>query len=557
MGKSDYYLGLDVGGTHTDAVLVGDGEIVASYKAVTNHKDLLSSVRRAIEEIAGSADVKRIRRINLSTTLSTNAIVENTIDPVCVIVSAGPGIDPGSHRIGGAYHVVEGSIDHRGAEIRALDEKSVSRIAAEAAEKKIRAFAAVTKFSTRNPDHEKAIALKAGPAADIITMGHRLSGQLGFPRRIVTAYFNSAVWRLYNGFSDAIGSGLNELGIDAEVNVLKADGGTMPFALSREFPVESILSGPAASVMGMAALCDLKRDAVMLDIGGTTTDIAIFADGVPLIEKDGISLQSYPTLVRALTTRSIGIGGDSILRVKGGVVTVGPERMGPPVASGGREPALMDAFNCRKITDFMDVGASRKGIASLAKGKGLTADRLAEAAIAYAVATIKSEVDSMLDEINNRPVYTIHEMLEGKKISPENIYIMGGPAGAFRERIESAFGIKAELPGHFGVANAIGAALAKTTIDIELFADTGRGYLLIPAIGVKEKTPSGYRVEDAERDIRARLVRHLAGLGVSVLEGETEIIESTSFNMVEGFHGAGRDIRVKCQIKPGVIGRVS
>ncbi len=558
MAKGDFYLGCDVGGTHTDAVLVGEGKIVSRHKAVTDHDDLLSSVRSAVREVAAGAEVKRIRRVNLSTTLSTNAIVQDAIDPVCVIVSAGPGIDPESHRIGDEYHVVSGSIDHRGKEIVPLDEKTVARIAAGAAAKKIGAFAAVTKFSTRNPDHEKLIASKVEKGAACVTLGHRLSGQLSFPRRIVTSYYNSAVWRLYNGFCDAIEKSLAELGVQGEVNVLKADGGTIPFALSRYLPVESILSGPAASVMGVAALCDMKGDAVMLDIGGTTTDIALFADGVPLIEKDGILLKSNPTLVRALATRSIGIGGDSVIRAAGGRVTVGPERKGPPLAAGGGEPALMDAFNYLKITEFMDAGASRKGIAALAKEhRGLTAERLAGDAVQYAVDAIKGEVDAMLGEVNNRPVYTIHEMIEGRKIVPKKIYIMGGPAGAFRERLTRAFGIGVVLPGHYDVANAVGAAMAKTTVDIELFADTGRGTLLIPAIGVKEKTPQGYRLEDAERDIRARLARHLADLGVTVRDGDTEIIESSSFNMVEGWYASGKDIRVKCQIKPGVIGRVS
>jgi N-methylhydantoinase A/oxoprolinase/acetone carboxylase beta subunit len=558
MAKGDLYLGCDVGGTHTDAVLIGDGKIVARHKALTDHDDLLSSVRSAVREVAAGAEAKRIRRVNLSTTLSTNAIVQDATDPVCVIVSAGPGIDPQAHRIGDEYHVVEGSIDHRGKEIAPLDEKAVARIAAGAAGKKIGAFAAVTKFSTRNPDHEKLIASKVEKGAACVTLGHRLSGQLSFPRRIVTSYYNSAVWRLYNGFCDAIEKSLAEIGVEGEINVLKADGGTIPFALSRLLPVESILSGPAASVMGVAALCEMKGDAVMLDIGGTTTDIALFADGVPLIEKDGISLKKNPTLVRALATRSIGIGGDSVIRADGGKVTVGPERKGPPLAAGGGEPALMDAFNYLKITEFMDAGASRKGIAALAKEhRGLTAERLAGDAVEYAVDAIKNEVDAMLAEVNNRPVYTIHEMIEGRRISPKKIYIMGGPAGAFRERLARAFGIAAVLPGNYDVANAVGAAMAKTTVDIELFADTARGTLLIPAIGVKEKAPQGYRLEEAERDIRARLTSHLAGLGVTVRDGDTEIIESSSFNMVEGWYASGKDIRVKCQIKPGVIGRVS
>ncbi|MBP7737387.1 MAG: hydantoinase/oxoprolinase family protein [Spirochaetes bacterium] len=551
------YLGLDVGGTHTDAVLVGDSGIVSHYKAVTDHSNLLLSVRKAIEEITRDADKTRIRRINLSTTLSTNAIVEDKLEDVCVIISSGPGIDPGNFKIGASFNMIEGSIDHRGKVVKGLDAKAIARIGADAGKKKIRTFAAVTKFSTRNPDQENEIAREVKAASDFITLGHKLSGQLSFPRRIVTAYFNSAVWRLYNSFADAIAKGLGELGISAEINVLKADGGTMPFSLSRDIPVESILSGPAASVMGIAALCDITQDCIMLDIGGTTTDIAIFADGVPIIENDGIALQSYPTLVRALKTRSIGIGGDSVIRLKGKEVTVGPDRKGPAMAAGGAEPSLVDALNSRKVISYMDTEASVKGIAALAKKAGLSAAKLADAAFDYAVGRIRDEVNDMLDGINNRPVYTIHEMLEGKKIAPKKVYVMGGPARGFRDRLADAFGIEAVLPENFDVANAIGAALAKTTIEIEFYADTSRGELLIPNIGVRQKIPAGYTLKDAERDARKHLAAHLKGLGVPVSEADTDIIESSSFNMVDGFYTAGRDIRVKCQIKPGVIKRLS
>lgn len=557
IGKSDLYLGLDVGGTHTDAVLIGAKGIVSHYKAVTDHDNLLLSVRKAIEEITAGADHAKIRRVNLSTTLSTNAIVENRLENVCVVISAGPGIDPDNFKIGSSFYAIDGSIDHRGAEIAGIDDDAVAKIAGEAAKKKIKAFAAVTKFSTRNPDHEDAIAEILMPSSDFVTLGHKLSGQLGFPRRIVTAYFNSAVWRLYNSFADAIEAGLGELGIRAEVNVLKADGGTMPFALSREIPVESILSGPAASVMGIVALCDITRDSIVLDIGGTTTDIAIFADGVPLIEKDGISLQEYPTLVRALRSRSIGVGGDSALRVSGKDVTVGPDRKGPALAAGGSHPALVDAFNYRKIISYMDTKASAEGITELAKKSGMAPAKLADVAIALAVKRIKDEVDAMLDEIRNRPVYTIHEMLEGREIRPEKVYVMGGPAEAFRGLLAAAFGAEVIVPENYDVANAVGAALAKTTIDIELFADTGRGQMLIPNIGVRQSIQHGYTLADAEKDVRNHLAEHLRGMGAPAGDEETEIIESSSFNMVEGFYTSGRDIRVKCQIKPGVMARLT
>jgi hypothetical protein len=112
------------------------------------------------------------------------------------------------------------------------------------------------------------------------------------------------------------------------------------------------------------------------------------------------------------------------------------------------------------------------------------------------------------------------------------------------------------IPKNYDVANAIGAALAKSTIDIELFADTGKGIALIPNIGIRQSISKNFTVKDAERDVKKHLAEHLSSLGISIKENDTEIIESSSFNMVDGFYSVGRDIRVKCQIKPGVIKRL-
>ena len=164
----------------------------------------------------------------------------------------------------------------------------------------------------------------------------QLGGALNFPRRVATAYFNCAVWRLYNQFATAVERALAGMGLGhVKVNMLKADGGTMPLPRSRRMPVQSIFSGPAASVMGIIALTDIFHDSVILDIGGTTTDIAIFADGAPLIEREGIAIGSHPTLVPALKVLSIGIGGDSAISVSRSSATV---RVGPQPARPVRVP---------------------------------------------------------------------------------------------------------------------------------------------------------------------------------------------------------------------------
>lgn len=546
------YLGLDVGGTHTDAVLLDDHGIVSFFKTVTDHDNLPASIMGALEAVTAGIDRARVRRVNLSTTLSTNAIVEHKTEPVGVLITAGPGIDPQSLAVGECFHVIPGSIDHRGTETAPLDRAALKRAREQCAERGIRAFAAVGKFSTRNPAHEEQIMAALEGAADVVTMGHRLSGQLSFPRRVNTAYFNAAVWRTAEAFAAAMESSLAALGITAPINILKADGGTMPLAFSRLVPVESILSGPAASIMGIVALCRITEDAVILDIGGTTTDIALFAGGAPLVERGGIVLDGRATLVRALQTSSIGIGGDSAIHIDGAAVTVGPDRRGPSMAEGGRTPTLLDALNCRGEASHGDVGASRRGIASLAQKHERNADELAGAALAFALDRIHAAVQHLLDEINNRPVYTIHEMLEGHRLAPTRLYLMGGPAGALAEPLVKRFGLPSTVPEHFTVANAIGAALSRTTMEIELFADTAKGRLMIPALEVAASIDQRYTIEDARRDAREHLARHLAAIGAGVGADDAEITEESSFAMVEGYRRTGRDIRVKCQIKPAV-----
>lgn len=548
-------LGLDVGGTHTDVVIIGKEGIVTSSKVVTKHDDLLSSINEAFENVFGDVDIQGIDRINLSTTLSTNAIVENKIENVGVFVSSGPGVSPDNYRIGDHFHVIDGSIDHRGAEILAIDEKRLGESIEECRKSGIRVFSVVTKFSTRNPSSEHLIGDRIGDISDFTTLGHMLSGQLNFPRRIATAYYNSAVWRLYRDFVGAIESNIQGYGIKARISILKADGGTMPLSISTLVPVESILSGPAASVMGIIALCRITDDSVILDIGGTTTDISIFASGAPLIE-NGISLNSHLTLVRALKTKSIGIGGDSLIRVDGDAVAVGPERVGPAMAAGGEKPTLIDALNFRDIIDYSDKEASKKGIIEFSKKHGMEPEALAEGAIRFAVAMIKSEVDALIDEINEKPVYTVHEILEGKIIKPSKLYIMGGPASAFSGLLAEEFGLDVVVPENYSIANAIGAALTRPTMEIELFADTEKRRLLVPNLNIDKKVDVSYTLADAQDDARNFLTEFVTGLGMNRNDVDCEITEAISFNMITGYgSSSGRNIRVRCQIKPGITNK--
>jgi N-methylhydantoinase A/oxoprolinase/acetone carboxylase beta subunit len=544
-------LGIDVGGTHTDAVLVNEDGIISTFKARTDKKNLLKTVTSALKEVTSGIDVKQIKNINLSTTLSTNAIIENKLEKTGLFISSGPGIDPNNFKIGENTYIIEGSINHRGSEILKLNESSISKAVKECTKNGIKVFAAVTKFSTRNSQQESAMTHALKDHADFVTEGHILSSQLSFPRRVATAYYNSAVWRIYSDFLGSITGALGTMGIKAPVNILKADGGTMPAEVSKSLPVESILSGPAASIMGIIALCRITEDSVILDIGGTTTDIAIFASGAPLIERDGISLAGIPTLVRSLQNRSIGIGGDSAITFIKGQVKVGPERKGPSGADGGSHPTLIDAMNYSGIITYGDTKKSASLIEQLASANKKDPSEVAGNAIDFSVNKINDEVAALLSEINQKPVYTIHEMLEGKKVNPEKIYIIGGPAAAVAKVMKGNINIV--VPKNFEVANAIGAALARTTFEAELFADTGKGKMVIPNLGIEEKVSVRYSLGDAENDVISYTRKYMEKSGYSDTNPDIDIVESSNFRMISDFYSSGNDIRVKCQIRPGII----
>lgn len=544
-------LGIDVGGTHTDAVLVNEDGIVSTFKERTDKKNLLKTVTSALKEVTAGIDVKKIKNINLSTTLSTNAIIENKLEKTGLFISSGPGIDPNNFKIGNNTYIIEGSINHRGSEILELDNSSLGKAVKNCIKDGVRVYAAVTKFSTRNSIQESAIAQSLTEYADFVTEGHKLSSQLSFPRRVATAYYNSAVWRIYSNFLMSITDALKSMGISAPVNILKADGGTMPAGISRDIPVESILSGPAASIMGIIALSRITEDSVILDIGGTTTDIAVFASGAPLMEREGISLSGIPTLVRSLQNRSIGIGGDSAITIVNGQVKAGPERIGPSAADGGSHPTLVDAMNYAGIISYGQKKNSAEAIEQIAAKNSKEPKEVAKAAIDFSVKRINGEVAALLDEINQKPVYTIHEMIEGKKIVPEKIYIIGGPATALASIMKG--NIKIVVPENYEVANAIGAALARTTFEAELFADTGKGKMVIPNIGVEEKVSARYSLKDAENDIINHTKNYMDKSGYKDTSLKIDIVESSNFRMINDFYSSGNDIRVKCQIRPGII----
>jgi N-methylhydantoinase A len=546
-------VGLDIGGTHTDVVLLHEDGLLREIKVPTDPGDLFHCVLAGLSAITEDIDTAKITRIVLSTTLATNAIVQNQLPPVGMIVSSGPGIDPEFYRTGSHYFTVAGSIDHRGREIEPINPAEINFAAEQLQKDGIRQVGVVGKFSIRNPSHELAINSILQPSFIKVFMGHRTSGNLNFGRRIATTYLNAAVYPLHQEFYQAVQKSLAARGLKLPLRLLKADGGNMKFESSIDYPAQTILSGPAASVMGAVAFGSEKEDTLVMDIGGTTTDMAVLIGRAPVLNPLGIELASYKTLIRSLETLSIGLGGDSAVKLADGEICLGPERRGPAMAYGGPYPTPTDAlFVLENIPD----GSREKsiqGLKPLADRLGHSVESLAAEIMDVACRKILTAARQLVHQINSKPVYTVHELMDGYQVRPKSVLVLGGPAPYFAKYLAAASEYRVRVVPRWKVANAIGAALARTTCEVTLFADTVRRLAEAPEENFRRRIDYSFDKEAAVQQALDLLKTKAIARGANIDYLEMEVVESLEFNMVRGFNTTGKNIRIKAQVKPGLI----
>jgi N-methylhydantoinase A len=546
-------IGLDVGGTHTDVVLLGSDGLLAEVKVPTDAANLFDTVLKGLDAVIRGVDPTGIKRVVLSTTLTTNAIIQNKIPTVGMIVSAGPGVDPESFRTGEHYHAVGGSIDHRGREIDPVNPVEITSLAGKMKEAGVVHVGVVGKFSTRNPEHEIQINDLVKNDFEVVFLGHQVSAGLNFPRRIATTFLNAAVYPIHRNFFNAVEKSLKTKGLSVPIRILKADGGSVNFQSSIDFPVQTILSGPAASVMGAMAFAGKQEETLVLDIGGTTTDMAVLVNGVPLLDPVGIGIGPFQTLIRSLETHSVGIGGDSEVVIKNGKFQVGPERKGPALAHGGPVPTPTDALFVMGKINNGNRDAAVDGFAPLARQMGLTVEETAEKIFTHTCNMILREAGNMIARINGKPVYTVHEMLEGHQVRPGELLVLGGPALYFAQCFSELSDFDVRVVPRWDVANAIGAGLSRTTSEVVLFADTEQNIVAAPEENFSRQVNKTFSKKDAT-SLAFDLLRDKAlkkGANPDYLE--MEVVEDLEFNMVRGFYTTGKNIRIKAQVKPGLI----
>jgi len=547
-------LGIDVGGTHTDSVLLENFKVKKKTKVPTNQLHLVSSLIGVMDGILRGEDLAAIERVVFSTTISTNAIVQGKTDRVGMIVASGPGLAAEALRVNDDTRFVSGYMSNRGIEVAPVKKGEIATAVSELKGAGIGHLGVVGKFSTRNPAHENEIGELARSDFRHVSLGHRMSGNLNFRRRIATTYLNASIFDLYSRFVSEILDFAARTGLAAPIYILKADGGTIEIRQSADQPVQTILSGPAASIMGILSLADCSgSDAIAMDMGGTTTDIALLADGVPLLEPLGVTIEGHRTLIRGLKTKSIGLGGDSRVRVDKGEMLIGPRREGPAAAFGGPFPTPTDAMIVLGLTEIGDRAKAEEAVSEIAGKMNTTVPEAARLIFEKTCQGVASAVKAMIDEINNKPVYTIHELLEGKKLAPARLFIVGGPAAAVAPRLGEILGCRVVIPQDAEVANAFGAALARTTAEVTLLAETERGSLTIAEEGLQMKIPVHFTRKEILKIGMEKLRERARKLGARDADIEMEIVEDQEFNMVRGFYATGKNIRLKAQVKPGLI----
>jgi N-methylhydantoinase A/oxoprolinase/acetone carboxylase beta subunit len=340
-------LGIDAGGTYTDAVIYDFSrrQVRAKSKALTTRWDFAVGIREALGGIAGSR-LADVGLVSISTTLATNAIVEGEGQRVGLLLMPPPGFDPYRESIHAPQEILSARLDITGAEISPVEAEEVRRAARRmCAESGVEAFAVSGYAGSINPAHEAAVKeIVRAETGRFVSCGHELSQLLNFKMRGLTAVQNARIVPRLRRLLEDIAAVLAELGIRAPVMVVRGDGSLMSQALAMERPVETILSGPAASVAGARHLTGLD-DAVVIDMGGTTTDIAALENGRVRLCESGSRVGPVRTHVRALEIQTEGLGGDSLILCQAGEWRIGPRRVAPIAWLGRGGQDLDPAFN--------------------------------------------------------------------------------------------------------------------------------------------------------------------------------------------------------------------
>lgn len=332
-------LGIDAGGTYTDGVVLNmpQGVVSAKTKTPTTHTDLLTCIRNCVGAFSAK-ELEELSLVCLSTTLATNALVEGYGETEGLLLI---GKKPTGRLPTELIKLIAGKPDILGRIKEPLDISALED-AIHSFRGKVQAIAISGYASVRNPQHEQIARNYVLEKLGVPTVcAHELTDSLGFYDRTVTASLNARLIPVLRRLIDAVRQVLSEQSISAPLMIVRGDGTLMSSDQACERPIETVLSGPAASIAGGLFLSG-EKDALILDMGGTTTDISHLTNGQPRLRADGANIGGWFTRVRAVEVYTVGFGGDSRIRLESnGTVSIGPERVIPYCVAAHRFPTFI------------------------------------------------------------------------------------------------------------------------------------------------------------------------------------------------------------------------
>ncbi len=553
-----FILGVDTGGTYTDAVILENEErIIAFSKALTTHSDLSIGIGSAIQKavIQKNIDPEKISLVSLSTTLATNALVEGQGDRVALVMSGFKESDLEKHAIidalkGDPFLVTKGGHNYAGYQNSPLDKDELAKWVSKV--EGVSAYAVCSQFAVRNPEHElQAAEIIRELTGRPVSLSYQLSAKLNGPKRALTAILNARLIGLIDLLIIKAEDVIKNLGIMAPMMVVRGDGALISAEQAREKPIETILSGPAASLVGARWLTDESSDAIVSDIGGTTTDIAVLRGGKPAIDPKGASVGPYRTMVEAVAMYTFGLGGDSEVNLKqGGLdgdILLGPKRVIPiclaasidrslihnvldaqlksetpnefdarfiRLVKASKEPALSDRDDKvfsrigKQFSPISEVIKSRLDFQSIKKLISLgfvqmsaltPTDASQEVGIAKPPGILAQHPITQLGLNGYRNLLKIDVGINKKIIG------LGASAATYYPAVGKKLNCDVILPEYAGVANAIGAVVGKITMrEMGVVSSPSEGKYLVHFDG---KPVNFNNEEDALKTLEKKLTQ--------------------------------------------------
>ena len=550
-------IGIDVGGTFTDGVLFDGQAVVSSVKHPTDKQNLKTTLLRVLDDLLTASAGAKIHRIVFSTTLVTNLLATESGDETALLLLPGPGLPLDTYCLFADTFFLNGSIDFRGRELEAIDRIEVEKAVDAIKARGIKKIAVVGKFSNRNSSQEqevRKIIMKRDSQMEV-AIGSEIAGQLNFLRRIVTTYYSVMTQSAWEDFASEIGKALAERGIQCAVDVLKADGGTMPLNISRFKPCETVFSGPAASTMGAIALTVNPKNSVVLDIGGTTVDISLLIDGHPLYASKGATIQGHYTHINAFSVRSIPLGGDSPLSIHQGNISVETRRRGVAACFGGDHPTVTDVFNQKyQLGIGLPLQSSEK-LAGLIKNTEIDMETLCRAVEDIVFNRIQEAIQEMFQAWENEPAYRVWEVVHARNFDVQEIIGIGAASAAIVPGLAQRMQVNFRIPAYAAVANALGACVARPTLALQVHIDTQNKFFAIDQGGLSGSIPAGrsFQMKDAKELAQHHLVEIATSRGMEQYAGEAEFYLEEQFNVIRGWDTVGKIFDVGVQISPGFI----